>query len=125
MNHLFVVFLLPKLWVAAQSMATGTIEPNISTINSLPIITPFQIPPDVLSNLGLPLVIPLIEPRPIKGSGPVKGSGRAGAKGAFPPSGFAGSRPGPPPPYEYGNFGMQGGLPYDRCKYPRKKVFVY
>jgi hypothetical protein len=118
MNSLFILCLYWSSRVAAQS-ATGSSNssaqsgtPNPSaTFASLPSITPFQIPPEVLQGLGLPLVIPSIEqaPRPPN----AKGSGeRAAPRPAYNPPWSAPRQP-PGLPVQYGT---QGGLPYDRSK---------
>ena len=124
--------LIPTLWALAaaqsgNSISTKLIEQNSTTIDVLPKITPFQIPVDVLSGLGLPLEIPSAEqnaPRP--GGRPNLGGGLgglAGWNGAPAPPSFAGSgarggaRGGASwnPPPDSGTFGMQGGLPYQLC----------
>jgi hypothetical protein len=113
----------PTLWVLAaaqspNSTSTKLSAQNSSTIDVLPKITPFQIPVDVLSGLGLPLEIPSVEQNGPKAQGwrPSVG-GFGGLAGiAAPPSfqgGGRGGRSSPPP--SYGNFGMQGGLPYELC----------
>lgn len=122
---------IPILWVvvAAQSANSTSTKPsseqNSSTIDVLPKITPFQIPVDVLSGLGLPLNIPSVEQNSPRPGGQPNLGGLSGLFGGFagglaPPSfqgggarGSSGKGRGPPP--SYGTFGMQGGLPYEMC----------
>ena len=124
--YLFVLGLLARLDVVAQSTAgTATSKPaaNITTIDSLPSITPFQIPPYVLSSLGLPLVIPSAEPRAYQPAPPgfgglSGGSGKSGkGSGGRAAPGFAGNSGARQAPPSIGEFGIQGGLPFDRCEW--------
>jgi hypothetical protein len=120
-NQLLALCLLP-LWVAAQSpnlpSSKTVVAQNTSTKDS-PTITPFVIPADVLSGLGLPLVIPAVEPNGAKGGGrPSQGGAGKMARGglaAAPRAPAAGGRR--PPQEDFGPFGMQGGLPYELCGY--------
>jgi hypothetical protein len=114
-----LLVLIPTLWVlaaaqSANSTSTKPSEQNSSTIDVLPKITPFQIPVDVLSGLGLPLEIPSVEQN--AGWRPNMG-GLAGIASAHAPPSFQGARGGKvgAPPPNYGTFGMQGGLPYELC----------
>jgi hypothetical protein len=123
----FVALCLVPIWVAAQSpnppSSKTAVAQSTAAKESLPTITPFVIPADVLSGLGLPLVIPAAEPNAAKGGRPsLGGAGKMVGKGGFgglaaaprAPSAQMGRRP---PPEEIGPFGMQGGLPYELCTY--------
>jgi len=112
--------LTPTLWllVAAQSANLTSTKPSMqssSTIDVLPKITPFQIPVDVLSGLGLPLEIPSVEQNAGKAGRRPNMGGLLGLDGAPAPPSFGGARAGRSPPPGYGTFGMQGGLPYEMC----------
>jgi hypothetical protein len=114
--------LIPTLWVlaaaqSANSTSTKPSEQNSSTIDVLPKITPFQIPVDVLSGLGLPLEIPSVEHSAQKAGGRPSMGGLAGFAGTPAPPSFQGARGGKvgAPPPNYGTFGVQGGLPYELC----------
>jgi hypothetical protein len=119
MITLFALGLLSSTWVAAQS-ATGSgsssspqAQNPSPSLESLPSITPFQIPPGVLQGLGLPLVIPAMEPAPRQQGGNAKGGSSPGQRPApwlapAAPDMGAGRRGNP--------YGTQGGLPFDRCE---------
>jgi hypothetical protein len=122
----FLALCLLPVWVAAQSPSLASSKtvtaPSPATKDSLPTITPFVIPPGVLSGLGIPLVIPAAEPNVANDGRPRPGAmGARGGKGGFggmaaapraQPAGKMGRRP---PQEEIGPFGMQGGLPYELC----------
>lgn len=135
MIKLLVFFLLHAIWVVAQSpkanvtsqvvstgasnndpsggskTTSGAVQSSSSTIESLPSITPFQVPYDVLQGLGIPLNIPSVEqPGNIAWTAPAAPNALGSLGGLV--GGAKGGRRAPPP--TYGSIGFQAGLPYDR-----------
>jgi hypothetical protein len=113
MKFLVVLCLFSSVYVEAQlaTEASGSTrtrtQTQSSTIEALPSITPFQIPPGVLQGLGLPIIIPAME----------QSARQPAAKGSRPANNAPWAAPSPqgilPGRQDY-RYGTQGGLPYDR-----------